>query len=194
MPLAQKGGASASARSVSSQSQRHDWERRLSEGSSAGPSLKQPSQSWKAFLTRVLEDIFHVEDRLLCLLSEDHSAYKAFAFAFSQAIFVYDKDDHAAVEAELKKHNITWKFALHTKKDAIHRRVCRYVPPPNIFCQALELLFNCWQDVSCSLDPERGPLFNQKARKQTKNILQTARLGLMSDLPGIPLYYKMGID
>ena len=48
--------------------------------------------------------------------------------------------------------------------------------------------------MSCSLDPERGPLFNQKARKQTKNILQTARLGLMSDPPGIPLYYKMGVD
>jgi hypothetical protein len=41
------------ARSVSSQFRRKDWEKRLSEGSSSYPSLKQPSQSWKAFLTRI---------------------------------------------------------------------------------------------------------------------------------------------
>jgi len=172
-----------------------NWEENLSEASRSFPSLTQPSGiSWKGLLTRILQDIFHVEDRLLRLLPERHSAYKAFAIAFTQAIFVYDKDDRAAIEAALKKHNVTWEYALRTKKDAIHRRVRRYVPPPNILCQALKTLFDCWQNVPCSLDPEKGPLFNKNARKQAKNILQIAHLGLMSDPPGIALYYKMGVD
>jgi hypothetical protein len=189
-------GKNPSASSSSSkQLNSSNWEKTLSAASHSFPSLTQPSdKDLKALLTRILEDIFHVIDRLLRLLSKSHSAYKAFAFAFSQAIFIYDRNDREAVEAILDKHNLTWDYALHIKKTAIHRRVRRYVPPPDILCQALETLFACWQDVPCSLDPKRGPLFDEKARKQVKNILQTARLGLMSDPPGIPLYYKIGVD
>jgi len=166
-----------------------------SEATQTFPSLVQPDNAALiAFLTRILEDILHVEDRLLRILLEKHSAYKPFAFAFSQAIFVYDRDDRTAVEAVLKKQNMTWEYALRTKKTAIHRRVRRYVPPPDIVCHALETLFSCWQDVPCALDPERGTLFNKAARNEAKNILQTARLGFISDPPGIPLYYKMGVD
>jgi hypothetical protein len=57
----------------------------------------------------------------LRLLSQDHSAFKAFAFAFTQAIFVYDKDDRAAVEKVFQSHNITWEYALQATKTAIHR-------------------------------------------------------------------------
>jgi hypothetical protein len=145
-------------------------------------------------LTQILEDIFHVENRLLRLLLQDHSAFKAFAFAFTQAIFVYDKDDKAAVEKFLQSHSMTWDHALQVKKTAVHRRVRRYVPPPDVLCPTLQKLFDCWKDVPCSLDPEKGPLFNQKARKQAENILHTARQGFLSDPPGIPLYYKIGVD
>jgi hypothetical protein len=68
------------------------------------------------------------------------------------------------------------------------------VPSPDILCPTLRKLFDCWKDVPCSLDPEKGPLFNQKARKQAENILHTAQQGFLSDPPGIPLYYKMGVD
>ena len=53
-------------------------------------------------LTQILEDIFPVENRLLHLLLQDHSA-----FAFTQAIFVYDRDDKAEVEKVLQSHNMT---------------------------------------------------------------------------------------
>lgn len=50
--------------------------------------------------TRVLNDAFHFMDRLLRLLSKKHSAFKAFCHDFSEAIFIRDKDDEGAVQAD----------------------------------------------------------------------------------------------
>src|SRR6266481_4202307 len=83
---------------------------------------------------------------------------------------------------------------MHTKPDAIHRRVRRFCPPPEILVPQLETLITSWEDVECSLDPSRGPLFSVSARKQAKSLIRVAQLGLISDPPGYPLYYKMGVD
>ena len=58
----------------------------------------------------------------------------------------------------------------------------------------LKTLFDSWKDVKCSIDPEQGVLFSDKARKQAADILKSAHLGHISDPPGIALYYKMGVD
>jgi hypothetical protein len=72
--------------------------------------------------------------------------------------------------------------------------VCHYIPPPDILCPVLKTLFASWKDVKCSIDPEQGVLFSDKACKQAANILKSAHLGHISDPPGIALYYKKGFD
>lgn len=144
--------------------------------------------------SRTLEDIWHVKERLLKLLPEAHSAFKPFKAAFGQAIFVYDKTDRENVEKVLQKNGEKWDVVLRTKTAMIHKRVRRYVPPPDILCPVLKTLFDCWKDVPCSLNPANGPLFSPTAWKQAQNTLKSAREGLISDPPGIALYYKIGID
>ena len=155
--------------------------------------LEQPLNS-ETLHSRVLEDVWHVMDRLFRCLKRSHSGYKAFATAFGRALFVYDQDDYAAVTSVLEKKQSTFDAALRKNSDAIHRRVRRYIPPPDILCPVLKTLFDSWKDVKCSIDPEQGVLFSDKARKQAADILKSAHLGHISDPPGIALYYKMGID
>ena len=38
------------------------------------------------------------------------------------------------------------------------------------------------------------PLFNKNAWKSAKNLLKNVQMGYLSDPPGIPLYYSVGID
>ncbi|KAJ7912909.1 hypothetical protein B0H13DRAFT_1874351 [Mycena leptocephala] len=60
------------------------------------PILQEAVRS-ETFHTRILDDAFHFMDRLLRLLSKKHSAFKAFAHDFSEAIFICDKSDEDAV-------------------------------------------------------------------------------------------------
>ena len=57
----------------------------------------------------------------------------------------------------------------------------------------LKTLFECRKDVPCALDPSNGKLFSATAWHQAQNTLKSAEDGLMSDPPGIPLYYSMGV-
>ena len=76
----------------------------------------------------------------------------------------------------------------------ICRRCQRYIPHPDILTSVLKTLFECWKDVPCTLDPSNGKLFSAAAWHQAQNTLKYAEDGLMSDPPGIPLYYSMGVD
>ncbi|KAJ7938082.1 hypothetical protein B0H13DRAFT_2261376 [Mycena leptocephala] len=89
----------------------------LDENSSAAALMEGIDQSFalvngllqsETFPTRILDDAFHYMDRLLRLLSKKHSAFKAFAHDFSEAIFIRDKSDVLAVRAVLEKSGVGW--------------------------------------------------------------------------------------
>jgi hypothetical protein len=158
-------------------------------------ALKQPShESPKTLASCVLEDIWHVKDHLLRLLPQSHSAFKKFRQAFGEAIFVFDKNDQAQIKEFLKKNGQTWDQALRRNPGKIYRRCQRYIPPPDILAPVLKTLFECWRDVPCALDPSNQKLFSAGAWRQVQNALKSAEDGLMSDPPGIPLYFDMGVD
>ncbi|KAJ7153309.1 hypothetical protein C8R46DRAFT_1357190 [Mycena filopes] len=167
-----------------------------STSSSTLDPLAQPKIPTPATLpTRTFEDIFHVKDRLLDLLPKGHSAFKPFAAALGLATFVYDRHDRAAVEASLKKTGETWNEAIRARTSAMHRRVRRYIPPPDILVSALTALFDGWKDIVCSINPTKnGQLFSEEARHQAENFLKSAQDGFLSDPPGYALYYKLGVD
>jgi hypothetical protein len=60
--------------------------------------------------TRVLDDAFHFMDRIFRLLPKKHTAVRAFAHDFSEAIFLRDRDDEAQVRAVLERKGINWDY------------------------------------------------------------------------------------
>lgn len=144
--------------------------------------------------TRVLDDAFHFMDRLLRLLSKKHSAFKAFAHDFSEAIFIRDKSDVLAVRAVLAQHGISWEYAKRAKADALNRRIRRYIPKPTLLLKRLEKLFNAYADIQCSTKKSRGSFFSDEAKEMVLHLLDTVRKGYLSDPNGISLYYLMGKD
>ncbi|KAG6877503.1 hypothetical protein C0992_009828 [Termitomyces sp. T32_za158] len=156
--------------------------------------LHQPEVSSDPLPSRIFDDLWHVQDRLLRLLPKGHSAFKAFASQFSQVLLVPDKSDIAAVMAVFEKRGFTWSYALRSHSDAIRRRVRRYCPGPEKLAADLRVLFDGWANVSCSVNHTHGPLFSEEAKKQAARIIQVAELGLLSDPPGFSLYRRIGTD
>ncbi|KAF8076563.1 hypothetical protein FPV67DRAFT_1559024 [Lyophyllum atratum] len=162
--------------------------------SACANTLHQPQSASGPLSSRLFDDLWHVQDRLLRLLSKGHSGFKAFAAAFSQVLLVPDDSDVAAVSSVYQKRGLTWSYALRSESDAIRRRVRRYCPPPERLVPDLKKLFDGWSGVKCSVDPQRGVLFSEAATKQSAAIIRVAEQGLLSDPPGFPLYRAIGTD
>lgn len=159
------------------------------------PAYVQPGKDCNDPLpTQLFDDIFHVQNHLFRHLPKAHSAFKPFARELSHLMMIEDVDDHRQVEAVLLKKQKSWQYMMRANPDAIHKRVRCFCPPPEILVPHLKALFEDWKNVKCSIDPSRGPLFSAAAQKQADAIIRVAQLGLISDPPGYPLYYKMGVD
>lgn len=152
--------------------------------------LRQPDTA-QTYASRVLDDAYHFMDRLLRLLSKKHPAFKEFAHLFSETIFIRDGEDEAQVRAVLERKGIRWEYAIRALKPALHRRIRRYIPAPEKLVRDLLVLFTCFQDI-CDADGKK--FFSKDARKQAAALIETARLGFLSDLPGLALYYLVGRD
>lgn len=154
-------------------------------------------QNPQSLPTRVLDDAFHFMDRLLRLLSKKHSAHKAFSHDFSEAIFIRDRDDEKAVQEVLKKHGINWEYAKRGKSSELNRRIRRYIPERDVLVKRLTVLFSGYQDIICSTQRQnssQGRFFSDDAKQMASRLLETARLGFLSDPIGTQLYYIMGKD
>ncbi|KAJ7878093.1 hypothetical protein B0H14DRAFT_3435675 [Mycena olivaceomarginata] len=141
----------------------------------------------KSLPTRVLDDAFHFMDRLLRLLSQKHSAFKAFPHDFSESIFIRDKSDEAAVRPVLEKNGVNWEYAKRAKAKALNQRIRRYIPRRQVLLQRLQKLFNAYADMQCSIKKSRGAFFFDDAKKMVKHLLDTVRKGYLSD-PGSCLF------
>ncbi|KAF8995410.1 hypothetical protein BDZ89DRAFT_1149619 [Hymenopellis radicata] len=157
--------------------------------------LRRAAQNDPTLSTRVLDDAFHFMDRLLRLLSKKHSAFKAFSHDFSEAIFIRDRDDEAAVKLVLEKHDVDWEYAKRANAPGLNRRIRRYIPDRHTLGKRLTALFTSYQDIICSTKSNtRGRFFCDEAKEMATRLLETVRLGFLSDPPEIPLYYLMGKD
>lgn len=142
----------------------------------------------------MLDDALHFMDRLLRLLPKMHSSFDAFCSDFSRAIFLRDKDDEANVRRVLGAKGITWEYAQRAKSYVLNRRIRRLIPAPEIIVPRLQLLFDGYKNLICSNKQNRQVFFSKDARDMAARLLNTARLGFLSDPVGVSLYYRMGID
>jgi hypothetical protein len=134
-------------------------------------------------------------DRLIRLLSKKHSAFKAFCHDFSEAIFICDKDDEAAVRAEFEKEGINWEYAKRAMAAQLQPLIRVYIPDC-VTLGKLAALFNGYQDIVCSTknSSTRGRFFSDEAKEMATRLLDTVCLGFLSDPMGIQLYFGTGKD
>ncbi|SGY46599.1 BQ5605_C001g00451 [Microbotryum silenes-dioicae] len=121
---------------------------------------------------RILIDLWHFFDRIY--VSKKHGAAKAFARAFSDAVFIPNADDRLLMEARLAKLGMTWEEAVRSPvwNKKLWRRVRRWIPPPSI------------------LEPLVREVFEKLGR--CERCLEAIRKGQLSDPVGIELYTDLG--
>jgi hypothetical protein len=74
----------------------------------------------------------------------------------------------------------------------IAARTPRYVPPPSILVPAIQHVYSTFGNA---LDAKTSlPLFSKQAWLKANSVLELAREGYLSDVKGVVLYEKAGID
>ncbi|KAF8174492.1 hypothetical protein K438DRAFT_1522445, partial [Mycena galopus ATCC 62051] len=140
--------------------------------------------------SRVIMDIWHAMARVK--VSKEHGLRRLFGIALRDAIFIPDEQDKARIEAYLKTQNLSWDHQLRFNARWFWRRCKRTVPPPDKLYEAVNEVYKLCgpqKDSKTNL-----PLFTPQAWHDAKNVLKAIRLGLLSDPPGVQLYYQMYIE
>ncbi|KAJ7193645.1 hypothetical protein GGX14DRAFT_577092 [Mycena pura] len=117
--------------------------------------------------------------------------HKEFSHLFSETIFIRDGEDEVKVRKVLEQKGIRWEYAIRVKKVVLNRRIRRYIPCSEKLVKDLSVLFTCFQDLR---EADGKQFFSKEARKQAAALIETARLGFLSDPPGTALYYCTGQD
>ncbi|KAF8056942.1 hypothetical protein FPV67DRAFT_1637573 [Lyophyllum atratum] len=142
--------------------------------------------------SRVLKDAFHLFN--MFYISVAHGLRVEFAQALRDALFIPDDTDKHRILAWASTQNPppSWDTLLRKKASWLWRHCKRSIPPPE---QLYPLVFEVFRTYGPLKDAKTGsPLFNAAAWKTAKNILTLIQNGSVSDPPGIPLYYCIGVD
>jgi hypothetical protein len=114
-------------------------------------------------------------DRIFRLLPKKHTAFRAFAHDFSEAIFLRDRDDETQVRAVLECKGISWDYAQRAHSSSLNRHIRRYIPPPDILVPRLQTLFHGYRKVVCTAQTGRAKYFFSKdAQEMSERLLDTA--------------------
>ncbi len=127
-------------------------------------------------------------------ISAAHGLLHDFALALRDAMFIPDKDDQARiiVWAMSQKPPLRWEDLVARRPKWVWKRCKRIIPPAEELFENVSQVFQHYgplKDAKTHL-----PLFNTTAWGIAKNILDLIKKGFLSDPPGIPLYYQLGMD
>ncbi|KAJ7193618.1 hypothetical protein GGX14DRAFT_378783, partial [Mycena pura] len=148
---------------------------------------------WKNVIrSRVLKDPFHIFN--MFYISVAHGLRVEFARALRDAIFIPDPADKARIISWGLRQSPPqdWNSFLRKSSKWLWRRCKRIIPPPEELYPLVAAVFETFGPLK---DAKSGlPLFNASAWAVAKNVLELIQKGFLSDPPGIPLYYVLGID
>jgi hypothetical protein len=83
------------------------------------------------------------------------------------------------------------KMLVHNPR-FIAERTPRHIPAPSILVPALEHVYDMFKGA---VDAKTGtPLFTEQVKSKAAAILELAREGYLSDIDGVAMYRKAGID
>jgi hypothetical protein len=107
-------------------------------------------------------------------------------------MLIPDATDKKHISDYLISIGSSWGEMLQFNAKWLWKHCKRIIPPP-------ELLYPLVKEVYTTFGPlldakTRKPLFNSHVWKDADNVLMAIQAGLLSDPPGIPLYFQMGVD
>lgn len=140
--------------------------------------------------SRVLKDPFHVMHSIY--VPKNHGCRRAFARAFSDAIFIPHAGDKRLLSARYaaQRPPTTFDREVLTRPSSVWSRCRRTIPAPAILVPRLSELFKTYGPLK---DAETGkPLFDDRAWSDARKVLELASKGHMSDPVGIDLYLLRG--
>ena len=126
-------------------------------------------------------------------IPKTHRLRVTFSRALRDAIFIPAQEDKRRVEAYLSRQTppISWSQCLQSKPSFIKRHCKFVVPLPEQLYVIVSGLFNVYGPLK---DAQTGvPLFSAQTWKVVKSVLELIKAGCVSDPPGVPLYYVIGI-
>jgi hypothetical protein len=135
-------------------------------------------------------DVWHAMAQIK--VPKNHGFRRSFARALRDAMLIPNLDDRKWIEVYLKSIGSSWDDVLQFNAKWLWKLCKRTIPPP-------ELLYPLATEVYFTYGPlldskTNKPLFNPQAWKDAINVLKSIQAGLLSDPPGIPLYFQMGVD
>ena len=163
----------------------------LEEGLTLLREIEKNPSAWPAAIrSHVLMDIWHAMARIR--ISKEHGFRRPFARALRDAMLVPDQNDKSRVSDYLISIGSSWEQVLQSKPKWLWKRCKRVVPPPEELYPAVKEVYTNYGSLLDSATNK--PLFNARAWKDASNVLKAIKAGLLSDPPGIALYYQIGVD
>ncbi|KZP05859.1 hypothetical protein FIBSPDRAFT_1053873 [Athelia psychrophila] len=140
---------------------------------------------------RLQKDIFHAFHMIPTPIN--HGMCPAFLCALRDHILRWDPVIRAQIDATCQRvFHMTFDEMLIRNPRYIAARCPRHVPSPSILVPALEYVFGFFGP---SLDAKTGqPLFSKLATQKAKAVVDLARQGYLSNIKGVVLYEKAGVD
>ncbi|KAJ7223315.1 hypothetical protein GGX14DRAFT_163855 [Mycena pura] len=139
--------------------------------------------------SRVIMDVWHAMARIK--VPKEHGMRRQFGIALRDAILIPVPEDRQKIEAYLQTIGKTWDMLRYNSR-WLWRHCRRIVPPSKPLAKAVKEVLATFGPLK---DAKTGlPLFNAQAWHDAKNLVKAIQLGLLSDPPGVQLYYQMGID
>ncbi|KZT31665.1 hypothetical protein SISSUDRAFT_1067573 [Sistotremastrum suecicum HHB10207 ss-3] len=141
--------------------------------------------------TRIKKDIFHAFHMIP--LPINHGTRATFLRIFRDHMMRWDPVIKKQIETFCQdKFKLSFNQMLIRYPRFITTRIPRFVPSPSVLVPALQYVINHFAD---SQDAKTGaPLFNQVAHEKAAAVVELARQGYLSDIDGLPVYEKAGVD
>lgn len=147
--------------------------------------------TWPSHIrSRVLMDIWHAMAQIK--ISKEHGFRRPFAIALRDAILIPTEEDKRRISAYLISQKTSWEERLQFNARWLWRRCRRVIPPPEKLYPAVQEVYQTYGPLTDA--KTKKPLFNTQAWKDAKNVLKAIQFGLLSDPPGVPLYFQIGLD
>jgi len=152
--------------------------------------VEEPANAEDVY-TRIKKDIFHAFHMIP--ISVNHGHRPGFLRSLHDHIMRWDPLVKNSVNTVCQQvYNVSFDEMLIRNPRYIAARTPRYVPPPSVLVPAIEHIFNMFGNAK---DASTGaPLFTKQAWKKAGAVLELARQGYLSDLDGVVLYERAGVD
>ncbi|KAF5384343.1 hypothetical protein D9615_003177 [Tricholomella constricta] len=142
--------------------------------------------------TRIKKDIFHAF-QMIPTSSVNHGIRPEFLRALRDHVMRWDPATREIVDQMCRRvFDLSFEQMLLRNPRWIAERTPRHVPSPAILVPAIQHVFNTFGNAIDATSKQ--PLFNKAAWKKANAVLELARQGYLSDIDGIPMYEKAGLD